>query len=106
MNRTALALALGLCSAHLLADDWPEWRGKGRLGVWNETGILDKFPKDGLAVEWRTPIHGGFAGPAVTGGRVFVTDFIRGLTTKGTQRLLCPHQKTGPTLRTHQSALH
>jgi outer membrane protein assembly factor BamB len=102
MNRTALALALALCSTHLLADDWPEWRGKGRLGVWNETGILDEFPKDGLAVQWRTPIHGGFAGPAVTGGRVFVTDFIRGVNTKGTERLLCLDEKTGRILWTQQ----
>src|SRR5436190_21802431 len=102
MNRIALALALALCSAHLLADDWPEWRGKGRLGVWNETGILDEFPKDGLAVEWRTPIHDGFAGPAVTGGRVFVTDFIRGVNTKGTERLLCLDEKTGRILWTQQ----
>ena len=63
MNRTAFALVLALSVAQLLADDWPEWRGKGRLGVWNETGILDEFPKEGLAFKWRTPIHGGFAGP-------------------------------------------
>src|SRR4051794_10104306 len=37
----------------LLADDWPEWRGKGRTGVWNETGILDEFPKEGLTFKWR-----------------------------------------------------
>jgi len=22
------------------ADDWPQWRGPHRDGVWNETGIL------------------------------------------------------------------
>jgi hypothetical protein len=32
----------------LRADDWPEWRGKGRLGVWNETGIVETiFPPPG-----------------------------------------------------------
>jgi len=73
MKRIAIILALTLGCQLAPADDWPEWRGRGRLGVWNETGILDEFPKDGLALEWRTPIHAGFAGPAVTGGRVFVT---------------------------------
>jgi len=102
MNRILLVFALALCSTHLLADDWPEWRGKGRLGVWNETGILDEFPKEGLAIKWRTPIHGGFAGPAVTGGRVFVADFIRGINTKGTERLLCLDEKTGRILWTQQ----
>ena len=57
------------------AEDWPEWRGKGRLGEYTETGILDKFPAGGLKVKWRTPIHAGYAGPAVVGGRVFVADF-------------------------------
>jgi outer membrane protein assembly factor BamB len=57
------------------AEDWPEWRGKGRHGTWNESNILDKFPEKGLTVAWRTPIHAGFAGPAVAAGRVFVTDF-------------------------------
>src|SRR5262245_6280939 len=56
-------------------SDWPEWRGRGRLGVWTEPGILDRFPARGLEIVWRAPIRSGFAGPAVTGGRVFVTDF-------------------------------
>ncbi len=25
----------------LIAEDWPEWRGKGRQGVWIEEGILE-----------------------------------------------------------------
>jgi outer membrane protein assembly factor BamB len=102
MNCVTFVLALALCSTSLLADDWPEWRGKGRLGIWNESGILDEFPKEGLAVTWRTPIHGGFAGPSVTGGRVFVTDFLRGVNTKGTERLLCLDEKTGRILWTRQ----
>ena len=102
MKRIAIILALTLSCQLAPADDWPEWRGRGRLGVWNETGILEEFPKDGLAVEWRTPIHAGFAGPAVTGGRVFVTDFIRGVNTKGTERLLCLDEKTGRILWTQQ----
>jgi outer membrane protein assembly factor BamB len=57
------------------ADDWPEWRGKGRLGEYKESGILDTFPAGGLKIKWRTPIHAGYTGPAVAGGRVFVTDF-------------------------------
>ena len=32
------------------AEDWPEIRGKGRLGVWNETGIIEKIPDGGLNV--------------------------------------------------------
>ena len=27
------------------ADDWPQWRGQDRLGVWHETGIVDTLPE-------------------------------------------------------------
>ena len=58
------------------ADDWPQWLGPKRDGVWRETGILDKFPKGGPKVLWRKPVGQGYAGPAVAGGKVFVTDFV------------------------------
>ena len=66
---------LAMAGASLHATDWPEFRGEGRRGVWNETGIIDTFPADGLPVLWRTPIKAGFSGPAVANGQVFVTDF-------------------------------
>ena len=66
---------LAMAGASLHATDWSEFRGEGRRGVWNETGIIDTFPADGLPVLWRTPIKAGFSGPAVANGQVFVTDF-------------------------------
>ncbi len=57
-----------------VADDWPQWHGPQRDGVWRETGILDKFPEGGPKVRWRTPINRGYAGPAVAGGRVYLMD--------------------------------
>src|SRR5262249_7313834 len=64
--------ALALLAALLLfsvagpagADDWPQWLGPQRDGVWRETGILEKFPKGGPKVRWRQEIGGGYAGPA------------------------------------------
>jgi hypothetical protein len=29
------------------ADDWPQWFGPQRDGIWRETGILEKFPEGG-----------------------------------------------------------
>ena len=63
----AVAIVLHLTIPHAGADDWPEWRGKGRQGVWNETGVIERFPEKGLTYTWRVPIHGGYAGPAVAG---------------------------------------
>jgi len=88
----------------VLAEDWPEWRGKGRGGSWTESGILDKFPERGLTAAWRAPIHGGFAGPAVAAGRVFVTDFKRSAGKKGTERALCLDEKSGKILWTREWA--
>ena len=84
------------------AEDWPEWRGRGRLGVWKETGILEAFPQQGLAIKWRTPIKGGFAGPAVADGRVYLVDFTPTQGMKGIERVLCLEEKTGKALWTRE----
>src|SRR5262249_17670557 len=65
------------------ADDWPQWLGPQRDGVWRETGIVDKFPQGGPKVVWRVPVENGFSGPAVVGGRVYLTDHQRAKDDKG-----------------------
>src|SRR5215204_50315 len=62
-------------SAH--ADDWPQWFGPKRDGVWREEGILDRFPKGGPKKLWSFEVAQGYASPAVANGRVFVTDYVR-----------------------------
>src|SRR5262245_51236048 len=99
---SCLLVSICLLFQTAFSEDWPEWRGKGRRGVWTESGIVDKFPERGLAVAWRTPIHAGFAGPAVASGRVFVTDFEKSAGTKGTERTLCLDEKSGKILWTQQ----
>ena len=56
-------------------EDWPQWMGTNRDNVWRETGIIDSFPRTGAKVLWRQPVGGGYAGPAVSNGRVYVADF-------------------------------
>ena len=58
-------LALFALSPQLRADDWPQWMGPQRDGVWRETGILEKFPAAGPNVRWRVPVNAGYCGPAV-----------------------------------------
>ena len=86
----------------LHADDWPEWRGQGRHGVWRESGILTTFPSEGLKVLWRTPVNTGFSGPAVADGRVFVTDFLEERQLRGTERALALDEESGAILWTHE----
>jgi outer membrane protein assembly factor BamB len=86
----------------LSAEDWPEWRGRGRGGVWNESGILERFPEKGLTAAWRTPVRAGYAGPAVADGRVFVTDFVKSAGMKGRERVLCLEERSGKVLWTRE----
>ena len=109
-----LTLACLLAPAAVLADDWPQWLGPQRDGVWRETGILERFPEGGPTVRWRTPIGSGYAGPAVANGRVVVMDrrlrqgtanpenaFDRG-SIPGTERVLCLRESDGAVLWTHE----
>ena len=98
------ALTVVLCAAAVFAlavppgyaDDWPEIRGKGRRGVWQETGIVDAFPAEGLTVRWRTPIDPGWSGPVISDGRVFLMDFTRAeRTTDVVERAVCLDEETG-----------
>jgi outer membrane protein assembly factor BamB len=63
-------------TASLRADDWPQWLGPQRDGVWRETGIIQQIPQDGLPIVWRAPVSLGYSGPAVADGRVFVMDYV------------------------------
>ena len=70
-------LALGALNPAAHGDDWPGWMGPSRDGVYRETGIIDEVPSNGLRVKWRKPVQGGYAGPAVADGRVFVFDYAK-----------------------------
>ena len=74
----------------------------GRAGVWNESGVIDTFPSAGLPVRWRTPIHAGYAGPAVAGGRVFVTDSRRIKANQAIERAVAIDEQSGRILWTHE----
>jgi outer membrane protein assembly factor BamB len=94
------------------ADDWPQWGGPMRDGVWRESGIVSKLP-DKLEVKWRTSIGGGYAGPAVVGNRVFVADRVLSQGERnpdnpfqnpritGSERILCLDAGTGTQLWKH-----
>ena len=119
-TRTRPGFCFLLCTVSFIlptlvrADDWPQWLGPKRDGVWRETGILDKFPDGGLKVRWRTPIGGGYAGPAVVKDRVYVTDRVLPDGVKnpdnpfatdrvpGTERVLCLDESSGKILWKHE----
>src|SRR5439155_26042209 len=98
---TAIALTLVLLSsAALWAEDWPQWRGPNRDGVWKETGLLQSFPADGLKVRWRVSVGWGWSSPVVAQGRVYLVD-SEVVKPKPKERLHCFDEATGKTLWTH-----
>jgi outer membrane protein assembly factor BamB len=81
------------------ADDWPQWRGIDRDGVWHETGVIDSFDSPRLPLRWRAEISSGYCGPTVAGGRVYVTDRV--IKPKQIERVHCFDAKDGTPLWTH-----
>ena len=104
--------ATTLSATVTFADEWPQWMGPRRDNVWREDGLLDSFPAEGPKVLWRTALAGGYAGPAVAAGRVFVTDYVTDAdvkvanferkTSSGTERVLCLDEATGKQLWKHE----
>lgn len=96
---TLQAAVLWGVSGSLPADEWPQWRGPGRDGVWKETGVVDKFSGPKIKLRWSVPISGGYTGPTVADGRVYVMD--RQTEPAEIERVLCFDWKTGKNLWTH-----
>ena len=71
-----LPLAVLLLVSSAPAEDWPQWRGPNRDGVWDERRIVEEFEEDDLELEWSQPIGPGYSGPTVADDRVFVTDHV------------------------------
>jgi len=97
----ALALLLPLA---VTSADWPQWRGPNRDGVWNESGILQTFPANGLNVRWRAAVGPGWSSPVVVGGRVFLTD-MRLEKPRAWERIQCFGESTGKLLWNRESEL-
>ncbi len=107
LNQRMTTLAVvGLLTVPAAADDWPGWMGPQRDGVLRESGLVESIPETGLPVLWRTPIAGGYAGPAVADDRVYVFDYQRTsgkafndpgtrATLQGDERLTALEAKTG-----------
>jgi len=73
--------------------DWPQWRGEDRDGLWKENGVIDKFKEKDLKIKWRAKISGGYSGPTVANGKVYITDRIKD--PDEAERVLCFDAMTG-----------
>lgn len=111
MNRVAVLFLASMSAA--LADDWSQWLGDQRDGIWRETGVRQDLPQESAKVLWRIPVSWGYAGPSVAKGKVYVADFVitdgtfdgksqGGQPRKGLERILCLDAETGKQLWKHE----
>lgn len=106
MFRT-LMISLGFVALPLVArsDDWPQWRGPNRDGVWKEQGVVDSFDTDRIPHKWSVEIEPGYCGPTVADGRVYVMDrpdFEE--QEEQTERILCFNAEDGQPIWSHRYA--
>lgn len=109
MQSSLPALAMGLILAlgcvlppNCQAEDWPQWRGPNRDGVWDADGIVDQLPTGQLPLKWSVEVGPGYNGPTVASGRVFVMD--RQTAPEESERVLCFDSKTGNLIWQHTYA--
>lgn len=112
MRSYAILWLLLVGVSNVFAADWPQWMGPERDNVWREDGIVAELPADGPKILWRTPIAGGYAGPAVADGKVFVPDYVTEDNVKvanferkestGVERVLALDEASGKELWKHE----
>ncbi len=88
-----------MCQSAHSFDDWPQWRGKNRDGVWSESNIVAELPAE-PDVTWRVKIGAGYSGPTVADGKVYVMD--RMTEPKTVERVLCFDAETGKPVWQHE----
>lgn len=99
-----LAALAGSLSVSGNAEDWSQWRGPKRDGVWRETGIVRAFPPGGLKLRWRVPVGPGWSSPVVARGKVFLTD-MRLAEPRAWERIRCFKEFTGKEVWSRESEL-
>lgn len=87
-------------STAALADDWPQWRGPMRDGVWRESGIIESFSGPRIELKWKIEISNGYSGPTVANGRVYITDRV--VEPVQVERVLCVDEETGARIWTRE----
>lgn len=105
--KRCIILSLSLSVAFLfaapstsVADDWPQWRGEQRDGVWREAGVVSKFDSPRREPTWSVPIGSGYSGPTVADGRVYAMDRL--VEPKQIERVFCLDAKDGKKIWSHE----
>jgi outer membrane protein assembly factor BamB len=78
MNKAISIFLFIMLSASISGQDIAQWRGPDRNGIYNETGLLKKWPDSGPKLLWHFDELGeGFTSAAITTNGVFITGMIK-----------------------------
>jgi hypothetical protein len=92
---TKLFVSVLFCSSSvtLIYSQLYEWRGPGRSGIYNESGLLKKWPVDGPEIIWEAINMGdGYSSPTITDDAIYVSgrrdssDVLTALTLDGRKK--------------------
>ena len=61
-----------LAATRMVAEDWPQYLGTHRNGVYQGPALAENWGAGGPREVWRKPVGAGFAGPAVAQGRLIL----------------------------------
>jgi outer membrane protein assembly factor BamB len=81
------------------SQEWPDWRGENRNAVWDEKGIVERFPSVKMSPEWTVSIGPGYTGPTVANDKVYLMD--RQEDPEEVERVLCFDAETGNLIWQH-----
>jgi outer membrane protein assembly factor BamB len=91
--RNLLFIALIIITLNEAYAQQYEWRGPGRSGVYNETGLLKTWPANGPALLWEiTGIGTGYSSATVTSDAIYITgrkgeqDYLTSFTQEGKKK--------------------
>jgi outer membrane protein assembly factor BamB len=73
-----LALSVLVAGVRVAADDWPQFLGPTRNGVYNGPPLASSWPAAGPKTVWRKQVGQGFAGPVVAGERLILFHRVGG----------------------------
>lgn len=103
LNRRACLVAVGFTLSFLAStgqtENWPQWRGEGRAGLWREVQLPEQLCQDKIEKRWSTGLGGGFSGIAVVDGKVLTMDQQKD---RQLERVVCLLSQDGSNIWTHE----
>ena len=73
-SKIILIFILAITNLAVASCQLYEWRGPGRTGIYDETGLLKKWPSGGPVKLWEAVNMGdGYSSPIITGESIYIT---------------------------------